>query len=219
MNTFTSLQQIGKHYETDKSGITGTHFFNNRSFLDIYERYFKFFKNQKINFLELGILNGGSIKTWETYFTNANIVALDIDPSKKHFESDRTKIYIGSQSDKSLLNQIKIDYPSKFAVILDDASHLNDLTIKSFELLFEHVMPGGLYIIEDTHCTYGSSTFETDVKKWPGMKYNDANTNYKNTRQSFLEFIIPKITDLDHKQGNIFSLHFYSETLIIEKTR
>lgn len=213
------LQQLGKQFGTDKSGYGDIHTFNGRSFLDVYNRYFKFLKNEKINFLELGILNGSSLKVWENYFINANIVALDIEPSKKQYQNDKTTVYIGSQADEDLINQIKKDYPTKFAIILDDASHLNDLTIKSFELLFDHVTPGGLYIIEDTHCTYGGSTFETDAKNWPGMTYNKPETNYKNNRQTFLDFIIPKITELDHKRGNIFSLHFYSETLIIEKIR
>ena len=181
--------------------------------------FFKYLKDKTFSFLEMGILNGSSLKVWENYFQNAQIVGLDIEPSKKQFETNRTKIYIGSQNDPFVIEQIKKDYPNKFAVILDDASHLNDLTIESFELLFDHVVPGGLYIIEDTHCTYGSPTFENDAKKWPGMSYNTPETNYKNDRQTFLNFILPKIQELDSKTGNIFAIHFYSETLIIEKTR
>jgi len=210
------LQNIGVMYGTDKSGI---HNFNSRTFLDNYERYFKYLKDKPISFFELGIYNGSSLKVWEEYFTNAKIVALDIDPTKKQFETSKTKVYIGSQNDPSIINQIKQDYPEKFAVILDDASHLNDLTIQSFDLLFEHVMPGGLYIIEDTHCTYGGGNFETDAKNWPGMSYNDESTNFNNKRETFLNFVLPKIQELDSKSGNIFSIHFYSETLIIEKVR
>jgi hypothetical protein len=210
------LQQLGLQFGTDKSLI---HNFNNRTFLDNYEIFFKYLKDKSFSFLELGILNGSSLKVWENYFQHAQIVGLDIDPNKKQFETNRTKIYIGSQNDPTLIGRIKKDYPNKFAVILDDASHLNDLTIESFELLFEHVVPGGLYIIEDTHCTYGSPTFENDAKKWPGMSYNTPETNYKNDRQTFLNFILPKIQELDSKIGNIFAIHFYSETLIIEKTR
>lgn len=210
------LQNIGHSRGTDKAGI---HRFNNRTFLDNYERYFKYIKDKPVAFFELGIHNGASLKTWEEYFINAKIVALDIDPTKKQFETNKTKVYIGSQNDTSVINQIKHDYPEKFAVILDDASHLNELTIQSFELLFEHVMPGGLYIIEDTHCTYGGSNFESAAKNWPGMSYNDKNINFNNKRETFLNFILPKIQELDSSSGNIFSMHFYSETLIIEKVR
>ena len=211
-----ALQKLGVQFNTDKSGI---HNFNGRTFLDVYERYFKYLKDSSISFLELGIYNGSSLKVWENYFTNAQIVGLDIDPSKKQYQTEKTKVYIGSQNDLNIINQIKNDYPNKFAVILDDASHLNDLTIDSFGLLFDHVVPGGLYIIEDTHCTYGGNTFESDAKHWPGMHYNNPDTNYKNDRQTFLNFILPKIKELDCKTGNIFAVHFYSETLIIEKTK
>lgn len=220
----STLQTLGLKYSTDKSGIFNTHKFNNKSFLNIYERYFKYFKNTKINFLEMGILNGSSLKVWEEYFSHASIVGLDIDPSKKQYETEKTKIFIGSQIDKTVINEIKKQYPDKFAVILDDASHLNDLTIKSFEMLFDHVVPGGLYIIEDTHCTYGVDDYGEDEfvrlsKNWPGMNFNDTNTNYNNNRKTFLNFILPKITDLDHKKGDIFSINFFAETLIIEKTQ
>lgn len=210
------LQNLGLKFGTDKSGI---HTFNNRSFLDNYEIFFKYLKEIKFSFLEIGVLNGASLKVWENYFKHAKIIGLDIDPSKKQFENNRIQIYTGSQNDPMIINQIKKDHPEKFGIILDDASHLNHLTIESFNLLFDHVLPGGLYIIEDTHCTYGSDTFEEDAKNWPSMNLNSINTDYNNNRQTFLDFILPKIKNLDHKSGDIFAIHFYSETLIIEKTK
>lgn len=220
MNT---LQEIGFKYRTDKSGSNyGTHIFNGRSLLNTYEKYFNPIRYEQLNILELGILDGGSLKTWEEFFPNANIVGLDISPDKTQFETQRTKIYIGSQDDNDIISKIKQDYPSGFDIILDDASHINELTIKSYNLLFDWVKPSGFYIIEDTCCAYGLDeypTFINDVKTWPGMEKNRPDVSFSNTRSQLNDFLYPKIRDLDMKVGNIYAMHFYSETLIIEKTR
>jgi cephalosporin hydroxylase len=205
------LQSLGLIHNTDKAGI---HTFNGRTFLDNYETYFSSLEKKEITFLELGILNGGSLKVWENYFTNGQIIGLDIDPAKKQYETNKIKIYTGSQNDINLIEQIKTDYPLGFDVVLDDASHVNDLTISSFELLFPYVKPGGLYIIEDTHCTYDRARLE-----WPGMRLNNPDTNFNNNRKTFLDFISQKIQLLDHQAGDIFSITFYSETLVIQKIK
>lgn len=216
-----TLQEIGFKYRTDKSGSNyGTHIFNGRSLLNTYENYFNPIRYERLNILELGILDGGSLKTWEEFFPNSNIVGLDISPDKKKFETDRTKIYIGSQDDENVISKIKQDYPSGFDIILDDASHINELTIKSYNLLFDWVKPAGFYIIEDTCCAYGLDeypTFINDVKTWPGMDKNSPEVSFSNTRSQLNDFLYPKIRDLDMKVGDIYAMYFHSETLIIEK--
>jgi cephalosporin hydroxylase len=210
------LAELGRKYGTDKAG-PHVHTFKGFCFLDVYERHLSYLQYENVNFLELGILNGSSLKMWEEYFTNGNIIGLDIDPTKMRYTTDRTKIYVGSQSDELLINKIKSDYPNGFDVVLDDASHLNELTITSFNLLFNHLKPGGYYIIEDTHCTYGGDGFADGAKKWPGMNYNDNSVNFDNNRNDFNQFIFEKIKQLDFQSGEIFSIHFYSETIVIEK--
>ena len=102
-------------------------------------------------------------------------------------------------------------------MILDDASHINELTLRSFEMLFDHLKLGGFYIIEDTHCTYGDEKFAEVAKGWPGMKYNDERVNFNNDRKDFDYFLSNKIKELDNKRGNIFAIHIHSETIVIEK--
>lgn len=215
-----NLQEIGYKYGTDKS--SGNASFNGRTSLDFYEKYFEPFRDSSINFLELGILDGKSLRTWEEYFPNAKISALDVDPSRQQHESDRTKVYIGSQDDPEVIGRIKSDNPDKFDVILDDASHINELTIATFNLLFDHVKAGGLYIIEDVGCSYGDElhgSFEYFARRWTGMQHNRSNINYNNRRSQIDEFLLPKIKELDLRRGNIYSFHFYASTLIIEKAR
>ena len=194
-----NLQQIGLKYGTDKSVV---HSFNGRSFLDVYERYFEKYKDSNIVLLELGILNGGQLKTWEEYFINGKIVGLDIDPSKSIYKTDRTDIFIGSQNNSELIDSVKKSYTEGFDIIIDDASHINQLSLESFSLLYDSVKPGGFYVIEDTHCTYGDkwfNNFGNIVKDWPGMSYNE-NVNFDNNRIDFDKFLSDKTELLDKKQ-------------------
>jgi len=211
------LNSIGIKHGTDKSI---THIYNNRSFMDVYERYFQSLKDKEVNILEIGVLNGSSLRTWKEYFKNGSkIVGLDIDPSKISFNSQDIKIFIGSQNDEKIINDIKLEYKEGFDIIIDDGSHINNLTLDSFNLLFETIKPGGFYIIEDTHCTYGKKwweNFDTLVKQWPGMNFNNISI-FENDRNDFDKFLLNNIEILDKKMGNIFGIYIYSETIIIEK--
>ena len=50
------------------------------------------------------------------------------------------------------------------------------------------------------------------------MSYNDPSVKFENDRSEFEKFLFEKIEVLDKKQGNIFSVHIHSETIVIEKT-
>jgi hypothetical protein len=64
---------------------------------------------------------------------------------------DRMKAYWGTdQSDSKKIRQIiSREYSGPLDLVIDDASHSYELTKASFETLFLHLRPGGLYIIED----------------------------------------------------------------------
>lgn len=110
------------------------------------------------NILEIGVggedkeLGGCSIKAWAEYFSHATIHAIDIY-DKQELATDRIKIYQGSQDDPAFLNAICEHLPP-FDIIIDDGSHDGKKTIASFIYLWDHVKPGGLYIIEDLFCSY-----------------------------------------------------------------
>ena len=41
-----------------------------------------------------------------------------------------------------------------FDIVIDDGSHQSDDVLRAFLIYFEHVVPGGLYIVEDTHTLF-----------------------------------------------------------------
>ena len=123
-------------------------------YFDIYERHFERFRNKSPVMFEIGVMGGGSLAMWKSYFgPGAKIVGLDINPECKKYEEDGIDIFIGAQSDESVLAQVKAKYPH-IDIVLDDASHASPDMIASFLSLYDHVQPNGVYLVEDTHTNY-----------------------------------------------------------------
>lgn len=142
----TTLNDIGLKYGTDKSSLE-------HDYLKKYEKLIPYKRSDNIKILEIGVLNGSSVKTWEEYFYNSQVVGIDINPECKKYEKNRISIEIGSQVDGEFLESISKKY-GQFDFIIDDGSHINHHVIYSFEKLFDSVKPGGLYIIEDVCTSY-----------------------------------------------------------------
>ncbi len=125
-----------------------------KHYLEIYDQHFSKFRNQAINILEIGIAGGGSLDIWKSYFGNqVTVYGIDIDPNCKNFEEERIKIFIGSQSDRTFLRELKKTIP-KLDVIIDDCGHRMHQQIISFEELYDHVNEEGIYLCEDLHTSY-----------------------------------------------------------------
>ncbi len=136
------LDLIGIAEATDKSSLAG-------DYLRHYARIFAPLRHTAFTLIEIGVLNGSSVRTWERYFTQARIVGVDIDPRCRACASDRIAIEIGSQNDPEFLHRLASAYAP--LVVIDDGSHRSDDIIFTFERLFPALPPGGLYAIEDLH--------------------------------------------------------------------
>src|SRR5688500_4073673 len=124
-------------------------------YFDIYDRHFSRFRNREIVVLEIGVFQGGSLQMWKNYFgKQARIYAIDIDPNCKKFEEENITIFIGSQSDRAFLNQIKKTIPP-IDILIDDGGHTMQQQKTTFEELFTHVKDQGIYLVEDLHTSYG----------------------------------------------------------------
>lgn len=138
-------------YDTDK--------FEHAHYLRSYDEYFQPLIDRDIRLLELGVYKGGSLRLWRDYFGRGVIVGLDLNPVTIDDETGRIRVYQGEQQDTELLDRIARETaPEGFDVIIDDCSHIGELTRVSFWHLFDnHLKSGGLFVIEDWSASYWDS--------------------------------------------------------------
>lgn len=144
-----TLDTIAKKYDTDKSSLV-------HDYCKKYERIIPFQRDEKFRMLEIGVLNGASLKMWSEYFPNAEIIGVDINPKCKCYENGNIKVEIGSQNDPVFLNLLGEKYGS-FDLVVDDGSHIQQHVICSFETLFPYLKNNNLYIVEDVVTSYWHS--------------------------------------------------------------
>lgn len=126
------------------------------SYLTEYERMFSCFREQSIRMLEIGIQNGGSLEIWCRYFLNAQtLVGCDInqDCTKLSYDDPRVHLVIGDANTDGVEEYV-LSYSNKFDLIIDDGSHTSSDIVKSFARYFRHLDEGGIYVVEDLHCSY-----------------------------------------------------------------
>jgi hypothetical protein len=208
------LQQLGLKYGTDKS----SHTFKGKTYCDIYDKHFQSIRESVKVFIEIGVKDGQSIRMFEEYFPNAMIYGIDIDPRCKQFETNRTRILIGDQNDDRFLSEIR-NIIGPYDILLDDGSHITTHQIKTFDVLYSNMKPGGFYIIEDLRNSYEESGVnDIDLRKlWPGMIYNNQSDPLKNYRSVFNQFIQQHVKLLDlHRHPSLFSIYHYPMIVIFE---
>lgn len=115
--------------------------------------YAHIFQDMEINnFLEIGLflndLQYTDLDAWEEIFPSANIYGGDIKEAQL-FDRGRIRMTYLDQDDAESQNNLLVEFPVQFDVILDDASHVHESTISTFESLFPTVRTGGVYLIED----------------------------------------------------------------------
>jgi hypothetical protein len=210
------LAILGMAQGTDKHDAD--HSFSGVSYLDVYEQYLLPLRDAEIALLEIGVKDGASLRMWKSFFPRAEIFGIDIDPRCKTMEQERIRIATGSQDDEQFLAGCFGGNPL-FHVIIDDGSHINRMTLASFQCLFPHRLhSGGLYIIEDLRCSYDKLQTQFDVRKnWPGMRYNDPAAKLDNDRKDMDDQFLKILFDLDHRKGQIQFMHFWSNMCVIKR--
>lgn len=128
------------------------------SYLPIYDRWFSCYQNDPIRLLEVGVQNGGSLQIWAEYFTNAKkIIGCDINPdcALLAYDDDRIGLVLGDVKASDVRTQI-LKHSDVYDIIIDDGSHKSADVIKTFQYFYSRLAPGGIYVIEDLHCSYWS---------------------------------------------------------------
>ena len=124
------------------------------TYFDSYDYFFKNYRNKEITFVEIGILDGGSLFMWRDYFgSRARIIGVDLNPDAKKWEKEGFEIHIGSQSDRNFWEQFT-EKVQEVDVVLDDGGHTYSQQIITTESLLPYMKDGGLIVVEDTHTSY-----------------------------------------------------------------
>lgn len=125
-------------------------------YLDAYDSALSGRRHHRIALLEVGVQNGGSLEIWAEYFAAAEVlVGCDVDPACRAltFGDPRIEVVVGDISELSTVEDIRRRSPD-FDVIIDDGSHRSADIIAAFLALLPMVRDGGVYIVEDLHCSY-----------------------------------------------------------------
>jgi hypothetical protein len=129
-------------YETDKI---------QHHYLEVYDPILSHWTDKDVKLLEIGIHKGGSLKLWRDYFPKGTIAGIDLELPEGFIPGERIQLFQGSQEDTQFLSKVAASIaPDGFDIIIDDASHIGELSKTTFWHLFDHhLKPGGLYSIED----------------------------------------------------------------------
>lgn len=134
----------------------------NISLVEAYEQLLAPYPKPRM--VELGISQGGSVALLALIarperFVAVELAAEPVQPlldalAERGLDQTVTPYFGVDQADRVRLTQIlRDDFGDEpLDVVIDDASHLYDPTLASFEVLFPRLRPGGVYVIEDWNC-------------------------------------------------------------------
>ena len=141
------LDEIGARQDTDKSSQSAAA----HDYLRKYEFFFKELRREKFTLLELGVFKGASLKTWEEYFEEAEIIGVDCEAAAGAYVTGRSRMIQGDLGHTGFLETLPQLNPR---IIIDDASHVWPHQLLALFVLFPALMSGGIYIVEDIHTSF-----------------------------------------------------------------
>ena len=182
-----------------------------KKYFPIYEKLFEKYKNKPITFVEIGILDGGSLEIWKNYFgKNSRIIGIDNNPECKKFENEKFEIYIGSQSDpifwQNFYNKV-----GPIDILLDDGGHTNEQQIITLIESIKNINNGGIHIVEDVHSSYQKhygNPYKYSFINFSKKTVDDINSNFPNLKN--FNFSLKK---------NVYSIEFFESIVAFKVDR
>jgi hypothetical protein len=159
VETRVELDVIGAVEGSDKSSTVQTGW----DYLRHYQAAFEEYRDQPITLIEVGIGRGPSLRAWTWYFSEAQIIGIDTNPECEQYAGDRIKVEIGNQTDGDFIDRICTEFPP--TIVIDDGSNQAGDIIATFERAFPHLLPGGLYVVEDLAMQFGDKAASHGVAK------------------------------------------------------
>lgn len=184
------LDDIGVKYGADKSSK--------------FHHYLDFYQEQLPNrdfsgrLLEIGVMDGLSMKMWAEYYPKAEIVGIDIkDMEHMHDEAwgvpKSVKLLKLDGTNPRHMRSLALG--GKFDIIIDDGSHFMADQQKSFEILYyDQLNEGGVYILEDlwtSYIDYYQNAEITTVEYLKRLEQKGMKMTYFNHKHDGIQSVFP----------------------------
>ncbi len=144
------MRQFNEHsyMATDKYWVHG--------YTKVYDELWDWkYRQRKLRILELGVLNGYSLKLFHRAFPKSKIIGVDKNATswKNGIKGlDRIEVMVGDEEDDKFMKGVAANGP--YDIIIDDCSHKPGIQWKVFEQMWPYVNSHGYYIVEDCHHSY-----------------------------------------------------------------
>lgn len=130
---------------------------------NFYDKEFSKYQDEKIDFLEIGVMSGGSLLLWSEYFSNPNsIVGVDCTDEYLHptcRDIDGVTYHFNDAYEKDFVKKLE-----KFDIVIDDGQHTLESQVQCLEMYLPKLKKGGVLVIEDIQNINHFDTF-IDVSK------------------------------------------------------
>ena len=116
---------------------------------ELYPQLLEKYLGKKNNILEVGTAKGGGLLFLSNCFPESNIFGLDHNYSAIEVTFERENVKLLKETDQT--DPSFIDDLPDIDIVIEDASHSHELSIKTFNIVLPKLKPGSIYIIEDVY--------------------------------------------------------------------
>jgi hypothetical protein len=181
------------------------------TYFNVYEHIFQKYIGQEITFVEVGVLDGGSLFMWRKFLgPQARIIGIDLNPAALKWNDYGFEIFIGSQSDPQFWQDFYKTVGS-VDVLLDDGGHTNRQQIVTTAESIHHVKNGGVLVVEDVHSSY-MATFG-NPSKYSFINFSKKIIDSINSRYHSLQKTMPLFKDA------VYSVEFFESFVVFNIDR
>jgi hypothetical protein len=227
-----TLTELANRFGSDKGSCPGDWGVAHR-YTAIYERFLAARRFEPLRLLEIGVWKGASLRMWESYLPNAQIIGLEIRPDIVQDCGKRARVLIGDAGDERFLKDAVGHFAGgQIDIVIDDASHLLDQQVRTLEMLFPFLAEGGLYFVEDIS---GSRFKDGNAGLMPFMDFLDYSWNLAQQTTFFsggspstyhnlsdVRCLSPSERDqiqVSFWNRNLESVHYFHDLCVFEKRR
>lgn len=134
----TELECLGAKHGTDKVG---------HKYLPHYEQLLGDMRLLPITMIEIGVMDGASLRMWKEWMPRARIYGLDIKDYEQQAEQ-RIEVIKGDQGKQFDLENL-VKQTGRFHFVVDDGGHNLEEQKVSYNYLWPRLLSGGWYVVED----------------------------------------------------------------------